>query len=85
MMSSHWLRLSAVSLLIAGLIGCATHSQQTYQARVSESLEQLTAWSVIDTEPAIDMVSITELIDIPELKQWIDRALEHNPSLQQTA
>lgn len=79
------LHTSAISLLIAGLLGCATHTQEDYQERVSQSLEQLNTWSVNNAPQAVQTTKITDLITIPELDKLIGQALAESPSLQQTA
>lgn len=82
---SNSLRFSVISLLLASLVGCAMYSQQDYGDRVAQSLEPLSVWSISNASQAQRATTLVDLVTIPELEQLIKQALDHNPSVQQTA
>lgn len=82
---SNTVRLSLISTLVASMLGCAPHSQQDYEDRVTQSLDQIKTWSNQKPNEAVKVTSITDLMSIPELNQLIDHAMSNNPSIQQTA
>lgn len=82
---SNSLRFSVISLLLASMAGCAMFSQQDFDTRVAQSLEPLSVWSISNSAQAQRAMTLIDLISIPELEQIINQAMDHNPSVQQTA
>ncbi|MDB1125181.1 TolC family protein [Vibrio algarum] len=74
---------SLVALAIVSLMGCSSSPDKNFQELAKQSLEQQIQWNAAQSE-ATEVVSLTELMNIPELDMLINQAMEKNPSLQQT-
>lgn len=83
MMSYGKMNRTFIALAIVSLIGCSSSSDNDFQQRAKQSLEQQLQWNA-DQPEATDVVKLTELMNIPELNILIKQAMENNPSLQQT-
>lgn len=82
-------KYSLLSLLIVSLMGCTTNSEIDYSEQASiagkqTASELMNAYIDQALPKQSKWVSITELMSIPELDSYIQAALSHNPSLQQS-
>ena len=71
------------SLLIVGLVGCSSSSDKNFQALAKQSLEQQVNWD-LEQADAVEVVQLSDLMNIPELDELIHQAMHSNPGLQQT-
>lgn len=83
-------RYSVLALMLSGLMGCATTSEADYSTQATEqqneSIQQLlnrveTAEKDQTEQPT---TLITDLVNVPELDEYLSTALSANPSLQQS-
>ncbi len=87
-------RHSIVAVMLASLIGCASHSDLDYATQASQesnqSIEQLIDHVV--SERQLELIELegaqtsylTDLVDVPELNTYLESALQNNPNLQQS-
>ncbi|WP_435328658.1 TolC family protein [Vibrio hannami] len=81
-----------IAIAITGLVGCASSSDANYAQQATNNsvvttdalLEKYISEQGVATTQASEAVLITDLVDIPELKQYIETALQNNPGLQQS-
>lgn len=86
------LRYPMLSLMIIGLIGCSSTNQADYVTLATHStnnINQTLLTELIKQSEQINDVEsgvmvLSDLVDLPELKAFINNALKHNPSLQQS-
>ncbi|MDV7105969.1 TolC family protein [Vibrio sp. TH_r3] len=83
MLSYRKMNRSFLVLAITGLMGCSSSSNNDFEELAKQSLQQQIAWSAQQPD-AIEVVQLTELMNIPELDTLIKQAMKNNPSLQQT-
>ncbi|MFT6927287.1 MAG: multidrug efflux system outer membrane protein [Psychromonas sp.] len=76
-------RRNLLALAIFGLIGCSSSSDKNFQALAKKSLEQQISWKSEQVE-AVEVVELTDLMNIPALNLLIEQSMATNPSLQQT-
>ncbi|WP_375748364.1 TolC family protein [Vibrio sp. HN007] len=81
-----------IAIVVTGLVGCASSSDVNYAERATNS-SQVTTAALLDkyiaehsnqNQEVPDEVSLTDLVDIPELNDYINTALKNNPSLRQS-
>lgn len=86
------LRYSVMAVMLVGVLGCAsreadftTQATQISDHTMAQLLAQLMAEpSAASSIPNDAPTYLTDLVDIPELDQYLQHALRHNPSLQQS-
>ncbi|WP_299491258.1 TolC family protein [uncultured Shewanella sp.] len=71
-------------LLMISITSCSAQKASDYQSQAIDSREQIKPWQYSQNN-AEKVSDLTELINIPELTRFIDQAMKHNPSVQQTA
>ena len=76
-------RLSLISLVLFGAVGCSSTNNQNFEQTAEESKANHQAWQYTQTD-AQQLNQITDLVSIPELTSLIEQAMKSNPSLQQT-
>ena len=76
-------RLSLISLVLFGAVGCSSTNNQNFEQTAEESKANHQAWQYTQTD-AQQLNQITDLVSIPELTSLIEQAMNNNPSLQQT-
>ncbi|MBY5948354.1 TolC family protein [Photobacterium rosenbergii] len=84
-------RYSLVSLMLLGLAGCATTGEADFATQANSSqniaIQQLIE-RVEQTPPVLGSQQapnrITDLINVPELEQYLSAAFANNPNLQQS-
>jgi NodT family efflux transporter outer membrane factor (OMF) lipoprotein len=77
-------KLSIIPILLLGVAGCSTTSNEDFQQLAEASKADHKTWQY-QQRNATQVNQITDLIGIPELTLLINQAVEQNPSLQQTA
>jgi len=85
-------RYSLICLVVGSLIGCTSTSELSYEEKADQqtniAIEQLLNRTAENTNSAINAEQtpsqLTDLVNVPELAQYIEEALQHNPSLQQS-
>ncbi|GEM79558.1 TolC family protein [Vibrio superstes] len=85
-------RYSILTLMLSGLLGCASHSDTNYASQASETqsstIEQVIQKVSVERNLTITEQTepnyLTDLVNIPELEQYLKVAFENNPSLQQS-
>ncbi|WED23763.1 TolC family protein [Vibrio sp. JC009] len=85
-------KYSILSLMLVGLIGCSSTSDLQYSEQATDTTNQtsitLVEKYISEHQQASDATEepllITDLVNIPELSQYIETALESSPSLQQS-
>lgn len=75
-------RMNLLALTLLGVMGCSSSSNKNFQELAKQSLEQQANWHNEQTE-AVEVVQLTDLMNIPELNKLIQQAMKNNPSLQQ--
>lgn len=91
MMVKPALRYAMLALMVSALLGCSSVDYNNYSEQASQTeadisqglLAQLLAESATRT-PQTSVATLTDLVNVPELQQFITRALANNPSLQQS-
>lgn len=77
-------RISALGLIISGLLGCsATNNEPSFDQLALDAKGGYQTWN--KQQDAGEANQLTDLIAIPELRELVNRAMDQNPSLQQTA
>ncbi|MFT7052629.1 MAG: NodT family efflux transporter outer membrane factor (OMF) lipoprotein [Psychromonas sp.] len=76
-------RMSLLALTLLGIIGCSSSSDKNFQGLAKRSLEQQVSWDSEQTY-AVEVVQLTDLMNIPELNSFIKLSMHNNPSLQQS-
>ncbi|MGL6261533.1 TolC family protein [Vibrio sp. WXL210] len=83
-------RYSVIALMMSGLLGCASTGESDFAAQANtsqtNSIEQLVEQYQQAGAERLGSTpnQLTDLIDIPELSQYLASAFEHSPSLQQS-
>ncbi|MDR9826805.1 TolC family protein [Vibrio sp. FNV 38] len=85
-------RHSIISLVLASMVGCASSSDIDYAQKANKRSEQYLTELIEQTSQGedeltneyLDATLLTDLVDIPELKPYLDSALANSPSLQQS-
>ena len=83
-------RYSVLAIMLSGLMGCATTSEADFSTQAteqqSESIQQLLNRVEIASEEQTQQTTnlITDLVNVPELEQYLTTAFSANPSLQQS-
>ena len=83
-------RYSVLAIMLSGLMGCATTSEADFSTQATEqqneSIQQLlNRVEIADEEQAQQTTNlITDLVNVPELEQYLTTAFSANPSLQQS-
>lgn len=81
-------RHSAIALMMASLIGCSSMNDADFSAQATsnqaDSIERLVEKYQQSEPKAQPSNQITDLINIPELDQYLNAAFESSPSLQQS-
>ncbi|MDO6762818.1 TolC family protein [Agarivorans sp. 1_MG-2023] len=87
-------RYSIITLILTGVLGCASTSDLDYAAQANASsniaIEQLVEQVIAEREVRANQQNgetgnyLTDLVSIPALSQYLDIALENNPNLQQS-
>ncbi|WP_418357995.1 MULTISPECIES: TolC family protein [Shewanella] len=91
MMVKPALRYAMLALMVSALLGCSSVDYNNYSEQASQTeadisqglLAQLLAESATRT-PQTSVATLTDLVNVPQLQQFITRALANNPSLQQS-
>jgi NodT family efflux transporter outer membrane factor (OMF) lipoprotein len=76
-------KFTLLTLVVIGVSGCSSFSENNFQDRAKKSLEQEVNWNAEQID-AVNATKLTDLMNIPELNELITQALENNPSVQQT-
>ncbi|MCL1126566.1 TolC family protein [Shewanella surugensis] len=71
-------------LLFMSIISCSAQKASDYQSQALQSREQVKPWQYTQND-ATKATTLTQLIEIPQLTEFIHQAMDNNPSLQQTA
>ena len=71
------------ALLIVGLFGCSSSSDKNFSVLARQSIEQQVNWDLEQAE-AVEVAELSDLMNIPELSELIQQAMQSNPGLQQT-
>lgn len=74
--------MTLISALLSLNACSVTPTQHDYPAQISAETASVSPWQ--NTEDAVAVSNLSELIDAPEVMPLIDTALENNPGLQQT-
>lgn len=82
-MSYRKMNCALLAMTIVGLVGCSSSSDKDFQELAKQSLKQQIIWNA-EQPKAVEVIQLTELMNIPELDILIKQAMENNPSLQQT-
>ncbi|KAB0300547.1 TolC family protein [Vibrio fortis] len=83
-------RYSVLAIMLSGLMGCATTSEADFSTQATEqqneSIQQLLYRVEIAGEEQTQQTTtlITDLVNVPELEQYLTTAFSENPSLQQS-
>ena len=83
-------RYSVLAIMLSGLMGCATTSEADFSTQATEqqneSIQQLLNRVEIAGEEQAQQTTnlITDLVNVPELEQYLTTAFSANPSLQQS-
>lgn len=83
-------RYSVLAIMLSGLMGCATTSETDFSTQATEqqneSIQQLLNRVEIAGEEQTQQTTtlITDLVNVPELEQYLTTAFSANPSLQQS-
>lgn len=83
-------RYSVLAIMLSGLMGCATTSEANFTTQATEqqneSIQQLLNRVEIAGEEQTQQTTtlITDLVNVPELDQYLTTAFSANPSLQQS-
>lgn len=81
-------RYSAIALMMTGLIGCSSMTDADFSAQATSNQAhsiELLVDKYQQSEPKEQQPNqITDLINIPELDQYLSSAFESSPSLQQS-
>ncbi|KDN27036.1 RND transporter [Vibrio fortis] len=83
-------RYSVLAIMLSGLMGCATTSEADFSTQAteqqSESIQQLLNRVETAGEEQTQQTTnlITDLVNVPELEQYLTTAFSANPSLQQS-
>ena len=83
-------RYSVLAIMLSGLMGCATTSEADFSTQATEqqneSIQQLLDRVEITGEEQTQQTTnlITDLVNVPELEQYLTTAFSANPSLQQS-
>lgn len=83
-------RYSVLAIMLSGLMGCATTSEADFSTQATEqqneSIQQLLNRVEIAGEEQTQQTTnlITDLVNVPELEQYLTTAFSANPSLQQS-
>lgn len=83
-------RYSVLAIMLSGLMGCATTSEADFSTQATEqqneSIQQLLNRVEIAGEEQTQQTTnlITDLVNVPELEQYLTTAFSTNPSLQQS-
>ncbi|MEF1281871.1 TolC family protein, partial [Vibrio fortis] len=83
-------RYSVLAIMLSGLMGCATTSEADFSTQATEqqneSIQQLLNRVEIVGEEQTQQTTnlITDLVNVPELEQYLTTAFSANPSLQQS-
>ncbi|MGB5444613.1 MAG: TolC family protein [Psychromonas sp.] len=72
-----------ICLLLFGVAGCSSSSDQHLSQTAEESKAQHQKWQDTQSD-AVQVKQITDLLAIPQLTNLIEQAMKQNPSLQQT-
>ena len=83
MISYRKLNYTFLAVAIAGLVGCSSSSDKNFQELAKQSLEQQVNWN-IEQADAVEVVQLSDLMNIPELNNLIQQSMQNNPNLQQT-
>ena len=91
MMVKPALRYAMLALMVSALLGCSSVDYNNYSEQASQTeadisqglLAQLLAESATRT-PQTSVATLTDLVNVPQLQQFITRARANNPSLQQS-
>ena len=83
---------SILSLAMISLIGCSTINDSNYAQLASQSSERIENILLNDLIKPFDQqglvetssLLLTDLVDVPELNEFVEKALVSNPSLQQS-
>ena len=83
-------RYSVLAIMLSGLMGCATTSEADFSTQAveqqNESIQQLLDRVETAGEEQTQQTTnlITDLVNVPELEQYLTTAFSANPSLQQS-
>lgn len=83
-------RYSVLAIMLSGLMGCATTSEADFSTQATEqqneSIQQLLNRVETAGEEQTQQTTtlITDLVNVPELEQYLTTAFSANPSLQQS-
>lgn len=83
-------RYSVLAIMLSGLMGCATTSEADFSTQATEqqneSIQQLLDRVETTGEEQTQQTTnlITDLVNVPELEQYLTTAFSANPSLQQS-
>ena len=83
-------RYSILTLMLSGLIGCASNGDLTYNEQADTNRGDVIAQLVERVEQTNlasdqqELNQLTDLVDMPELRRFLDEAFANNPSLQQS-
>ena len=83
-------RYSVLAIMLSGLMGCATTSEADFSTQATEqqneSIQQLLDRVETAGEEQTQQTTnlITDLVNVPELEQYLTTAFSANPSLQQS-
>ncbi|MGR5120579.1 TolC family protein [Vibrio astriarenae] len=81
-------RHSVIALMMTGLLGCSSTSNVDFATQATNNQMQsieLLIKTYHQSEPKAQQPNqITDIVDIPELEQYLDIAFEKSPSLQQS-
>lgn len=83
-------RYSVLAIMLSGLMGCATTSEADFLTQATEqqneSIQRLLNRVEIAGEEQTQQTTtlITDLVNVPELEQYLTTAFSANPSLQQS-
>lgn len=83
-------RYSVLAIMLSGLMGCATTSEADFSTQATEQqnesiqqlLERVETAGEEQTQQTTNL--ITDLVNVPELEQYLTTAFSANPSLQQS-
>lgn len=87
-------RYSIITLMLTGLVGCASNSDAGFTSQATQTNTQ-TIEKLMDKVAAerglakstvqnVAPTYLTDLVNVPELNQYLQTALKNNPSLQQS-
>ena len=72
-----------LAVVITSLVGCSASSEKDFQEQANKLMEQKITWQGEQSD-AVDVVNLTDLMNIPALNTLIQTSMQNNPSLQQT-